>query len=269
MTEKGVGNGISLIIFAGIISRLPSAIAGVIEQVRQGQMSVIVLILLVLTIAAVTAFVVYMESGQRRIRVNYARRGQGAGFGGQASHLPLKVNMSGVIPPIFASSIILLPTTLVSWYGHGGHQIDWLNELALSLQIGEPLYIAVFALAVIFFSFFYTALTFNPKDTADNLKRSGAFVPGVRPGRSTAEYIDGVITRLTLGGALYLTLVSLLPQFLIMAWHVPFYFGGTSLLIIVVVIMDFMTQVQTHLMSYKYESLLKKQDKGLSQPGML
>lgn len=268
MTEKGIGNGISLIIFAGIVSRLPGAIGGVIEQVRQGQMSSITLILLGMTVAAVTAFVVFVESGQRRIRVTYARRQAQTMYGGQASHLPLKVNLSGVIPPIFASSIILLPTTLLSWYGHG-RQIDWLNEIAVSLQVGEPLYIVVFAIAVIFFSFFYTALTFNPKDTADNLKRSGAFIPGVRPGKSTSEYIDGVVSRLTMGGSIYLTLVALLPQFLIMAWHVPFYFGGTSLLIIVVVIMDFMTQVQTHLMSYKYESLLKKRNQGLAKPGML
>ena len=258
MTERGVGNGISLIIFAGIVSRFPAAIGQVMEQVRQGQMQAIALILLVAVVIAVTAIVVFVESGQRRITVNYAKRQVGRKvYAAQSSHLPLKINMSGVIPPIFASSILLLPASLAQWFG-AGKGMGWLREIGMALQVGQPLYMIIYAAAIVFFCFFYTALVFNPKETADNLKKSGAFIPGIRPGDSTAKYIDGVMTRLTFVGAIYVTLICLLPEILIVSWHVPFYFGGTSLLIIVVVLMDFMAQVQAHLMSHQYDSIMKK-----------
>lgn len=258
ITEKGIGNGISLIIFSGIVSGLPSAIGRTLEQVRQGQMQVITLLLVVVMILLITGFVVFVERAQRRITINYAKRQQGNKlYAAQSTHLPLKINMAGVIPPIFASSIILFPATLASWFGNSG-SYSWLNAIALWLQPGQPLYLLIFVVAVVFFCFFYTAVVFNPRDTADNLKRSGAFIPGIRPGEQTARYIDTVMTRLTLVGAGYIALVSLLPQFMITAANVPFYFGGTSLLIIVVVIMDFIAQVQAHLMSLQYESLFKK-----------
>ena len=263
MTERGVGNGISLIIFAGIVGRFPSAIAQVMQQVRQGQMQMISLVLLAALVVVIVAAIVFFERGQRRITVNYAKRQQGRKmYAAQSSHLPLKINMSGVIPPIFASSIILFPAVLARWFGQG-HGMQWLNEVSVALSPGQPLYMLFFALAIIGFSFFYAALMFNPKETADNLKKSGAFIPGIRPGDQTARYIDMVMSRLTLVGAIYLTLIALLPEFLIMAWHVPFYFGGTSLLIVVVVLMDFIAQVQAHLMSHQYESIMKKAgDKG-------
>lgn len=268
MTEKGVGNGISLIIFAGIVSRFPQVLGQLFSQVRQGQMQMISLVFILGLITAVTAFVVFMERAQRRITVNYAKRQVGNKlYGGQSSHLPLKINMAGVIPPIFASSIILFPATLASWFARA-QGLPWLNEASIALAPGQPLYLLCFVLAIFFFCFFYTALVFNPKETADNLKKSGALVPGMRPGDQTAQYIDKVMSRLTLSGAAYLALVSLLPTFLITAWHVPFYFGGTSLLIVVVVIMDFISQIQAHLMSYKYENLMKKGGKS-SQLGLL
>lgn len=262
MTERGIGNGISLIIFSGIVSGLPSAIAMTLEQVRQGQMQFLVLLLIVVVVIAVTAFVIFVERGQRRITVNYAKRQQGRKlYAAQTSHLPLKINMSGVIPPIFASSILMFIATILTFFGQG-KGFAWLGSVGLALQVGEPLNLLLFAVLAIFFAFFYTSLVFNPRDTADNLKKSGAFVPGIRPGEQTATYIDKVMTRLTLAGGLYVTLVCLVPQIMIRAWSVPFYFGGTSLLIIVVVVMDFMAQVQAHLMSYQYESLMKKANKG-------
>lgn len=269
MTERGVGNGISLIIFAGIVSRLPAAIGQMFEQVKEGQMQALSLVFIALIIFAVTAFVVFVERGQRRITVNYAQRTQGKRvYAAQSSHLPLKINISGVIPPIFASSIILLPTTLATFFGRT-KGFEWLGDIGLKLSPGQPLYMALYSLAIVFFAFFYTALVFNPKDTADNLKKSGAFVPGIRPGEQTAKYIDSVMTRLTFAGSIYLVLVCLLPEMLMFTWHVPFYFGGTSLLIIVVVIMDFMAQIQSHLMSHQYESLMKKASlKGNSGSGM-
>lgn len=258
VTERGIGNGISLIIFAGIVAGLPSAIAKTLEQVREGQLQVVALLLILAAILVVVAFVVFIERGQRRITINYARRMQGGKmYSAKSSHLPLKINMAGVIPPIFASSIILFPATLAQWFGHG-KGFEWLGSIGVALQQGQPLHMLLFAAAIIFFCFFYTALVFNPKDTADNLKKSGAFIPGIRPGDNTARYIDNVMTRLTLAGAIYVTLVCLLPEFMILAWNVPFYFGGTSLLIIVVVVMDFMAQIQAHIMSFQYESLLKK-----------
>lgn len=258
MTERGIGNGISLIIFAGIVSRFPDAIGQVLGQVRQGQMQVISLFLLIAIILVVTGAVVFFERGQRRIAVNYARRQVGNKiYAAQSSHLPLKVNMAGVIPPIFASSIILFPATLAQWFGHG-KGMEWLNQVGLALSMGQPLYLISYAVAIIFFCFFYTALTFNPKETAENLKKSGAFIPGIRPGLNTASYIDLVMTRLTLFGAIYITAVSLLPDVLMFGWHMPFYFGGTSLLIVVVVLMDFMAQVQSHMLSHQYDSLMKK-----------
>jgi preprotein translocase subunit SecY len=258
ITERGIGNGISLIIFAGIVAGLPSAIGGTLELARTGELSVALLILLFILALAVTAFVVFMERGQRRITVNYAKRQQGRKvYAGQSSHLPLKVNMAGVIPPIFASSIILFPATLGGWFG-SAEGMGWLQDLSNTLSPGQPLYVLFYALAIIFFTFFYTALMFNPRETADNLKKSGAFVPGIRPGEQTAKYVDKVLSRLTVVGALYITAVCLLPEFLIVAWNVPFYFGGTSLLIIVIVIMDFMAQVQAHLMSHQYDGLMKK-----------
>ncbi len=258
VTERGIGNGISLIIFAGIVAGLPSAIGKTLEQAREGQLQILALLLILIAIIAVVAFVVFVERGQRRITINYARRVQGGNiYSAKSSHLPLKINMSGVIPPIFASSIILFPATIAQWFGNG-KSMHWLGTIGLSLQQGQPLHMMLFAAAIIFFCFFYTALVFNPRDTADNLKKSGAFIPGIRPGEQTAKYIDAVMTRLTLAGSIYVTLVCLLPEFMILTWNVPFYFGGTSLLIIVVVVMDFMAQVQSHIMSYQYESLLKK-----------
>lgn len=258
MTERGVGNGISMIIFAGIVSRFPAAVGQVMEQVRQGQMQAIFLLLLIALIILVTGIVVYFESAQRKIAIQYARRQIGNKvYAAQSSHLPLKINMSGVIPPIFASSILLLPATLAQWFGQA-KGMGWLREIGFALSMGQPLYLILFTVAIVFFCFFYTALVFNPKETADNLKKSGAFIPGIRPGENTANYIDLVITRLTFVGAIYITLICLLPQLLIMRWHVPFYFGGTSLLIVVVVLMDFMAQVQAHLMSHQYESIMKK-----------
>ena len=258
MTERGIGNGISLIIFAGIVAGLPSAVGGTLELARTGAFQAPFVIVLFAVAIAVTGFVVFMERGQRRITVNYAKRQVGRQmYAGQTSHLPFKVNMAGVIPPIFASSIILFPATLGSWFGQS-ESMGWLKDIATSLSPGQPVYVLLYASAIIFFCFFYTALMFNPKETAENLKKSGAFVPGIRPGDQTAKYIDGVMTRLTLAGALYVTLVCLLPEFMIVKWNVPFYFGGTSLLIIVVVCMDFVAQVQAHLMSHQYESLLKK-----------
>lgn len=261
ISERGIGNGISLIIFAGIVSRLPSAIGVTLEQVREGQMQVLVLLLVGIVILVVTGFVVFMERAQRRITINYAKRVQGRRMTqAQSSHLPLKLNMAGVIPAIFASSIIMFPATLALFLSHY-KWLAWLNTVSLALQVGQPIYMVVFAVAVIFFSFFYTALVFNPRETADNLKKSGAFVPGIRPGDQTARYIDKVTTRLTLAGSIYVVLVCLVPQIMISAWSVPFYFGGTSLLIIVVVVMDFIAQLQAHLMSVQYESLMKKSGK--------
>ena len=258
MTERGIGNGISLIIFAGIVAGLPRAVGGTLELARTGAFQAPFVIVLFAVAIAVTGFVVFMERGQRRITVNYAKRQVGRQmYAGQTSHLPFKINMSGVIPPIFASSLILFPATIGSWFGQS-ESMGWLKDIATSLSPGQPVYVLIYASAIIFFCFFYTALMFNPKETAENLKKSGAFVPGIRPGEQTAKYIDGVMTRLTLAGALYVTLVCLLPEFMIVKWNVPFYFGGTSLLIIVVVCMDFVAQVQAHLMSHQYESLLKK-----------
>jgi len=258
ITERGLGNGISLLIFAGIAAGLPSAIGGLMELIRTGAMSVIIALFIILLVCLVTYFVTFMEMGQRKILVNYARRQVGNKvYGGQSSHLPLKVNMAGVIPPIFASSIILLPATLVGWFSTGDSML-WLKDLASTLSPGQPIYVMLYAAAIIFFCFFYTALVFNSRETADNLKKSGAFIPGIRPGENTAKYIDKILMRLTLVGALYVTLVCLLPEFLILKYNVPFYFGGTSLLILVVVTMDFMAQVQNYLMSQQYESLLKK-----------
>ncbi len=263
ITERGLGNGISIIIFSGIVAGLPGALAGLFELVRTGSMSVVSSFLICLIIVFVTFFVIFIERGQRKILVNYAKRQVGNKiYGGQSSHLPLKLNMAGVIPPIFASSIILFPATIVSWFSSGvsveNMFVIFLRELSASLAPGEPVHALLYAIAIIFFCFFYTALVFNSKETADNLKKSGAFVPGVRPGDQTARYVDKILMRLTLVGAIYITLVCLLPEFLIAKWKVPFYFGGTSLLIIVVVTMDFMAQVQNYVMSQQYESLLRK-----------
>lgn len=259
VTERGIGNGISMIIFAGIVAGLPSAIGGTLELARTGAMSIPVVLLVIALVIAVTTFVVFVERGQRKILVNYAKRQVGNKlYGGQSSHLPLKLNMSGVIPPIFASSIILFPATMAGWFGTGGENMTWLKDVGAALSPGQPLYTTLYAAAIIFFCFFYTALVFNSKETADNLKKSGAFVPGIRPGEQTAKFIDKILMRLTLIGAMYITLVCLLPEFMNMRFNVPFYFGGTSLLIIVVVTMDFMAQMQAYLMSHQYESLLKK-----------
>jgi preprotein translocase subunit SecY len=258
ITERGIGNGISILIFAGIVAGLPSAIGGTLELARTGELHAMTVVILFALIIVVTGLVVFVERGQRRITVNYAKRQIGRKvYAGQMSHLPFKLNMSGVIPPIFASSIILFPTTMASWFG-SAEGMDWLKDISSIIAPGQPLYVLLYAAGIVFFCFFYTALVFNPKETADNLKKSGAFVPGIRPGEQTARYIDGVMTRLTLGGAIYITLVCLLPEFLILRFSVPFYFGGTSLLIIVVVVMDFIAQVQAHLMSHQYEGLLKK-----------
>lgn len=258
ITEKGIGNGISMIIFAGIVSGLPSAIGSTLSLVSTGELAVIFVVILLAMTLLVTAFVVFMERGQRRITVNYAKRQQGRKMvGGQSSYLPLKINMAGVIPPIFASSIILFPATLGGWFSQS-EGMGWLADLTAGISPGQPLYVLFYGLAIVFFTFFYTALTFDPKDTADRLRKSGGFIPGIRPGKNSADYIDSVMSRLTASGALYIAAVCLLPEFLILYWNVPFYFGGTSLLIIVVVVMDFITQAQSHLMSNQYESLMKK-----------
>jgi preprotein translocase subunit SecY len=258
VTERGIGNGISMIIFAGIVSGLPKAIGGTLELARTGEMNGAFIILLFLLSLSVTALVVFVERGQRRILINYPKRQQGKKmFAGQSSFLPLKLNMAGVIPPIFASSIILFPATIAGWFGNA-EGFAWLQDVATMLSPGQPVYVIFYATAIIFFCFFYTALVFNSKETAENLKKSGAFLPGIRPGIQSSIYIDKVMTRLTLIGAFYITLVCLLPEFLIVCWNVPFYFGGTSLLIIVVVVMDFMSQMQTHVMSQQYDGLMKK-----------
>ncbi|MGL6250675.1 MAG: preprotein translocase subunit SecY [Billgrantia desiderata] len=271
ITEKGIGNGISLLIFAGIVAGLPGAVGQAFELARnEGAWNVLPLLALSVLGVATVAFVVFIERGQRRITVNYPRRQVGNKmYAGQSSYLPLKVNMAGVTPPIFASSILLFPASIGQWVG-AGDGMEWLQRASQALGPGQPLYILLFGAAVIFFCFFYTALVFNPKDVADNLKKSGAFLPGIRPGEQTARYVDKVMTRLTLCGALYITAVSLMPQFLIVAWNVPFFFGGTALLIIVVVIMDFMAQVQSHLMSHQYESVMKKSNlKGYGSGGIM
>jgi preprotein translocase subunit SecY len=258
VTERGVGNGISIIIFTGIVSGFPSAIGQSFEQARQGEISIMALLIIGSLAVAIVAFVVFVERGQRRITINYARRQQGRRmYQAQSSHLPLKVNMAGVIPAIFASSLLLFPASLGQWFGQSPG-MEWLQELSLQIAPGQPLNIILFAMGIIFFCFWYTAIMFNPKEVADNLKKSGAFVPGYRPGDQTARHIDTILTRLTLFGSLYMTAVCLLPQFLIVQFNITFQLGGTALLIVVVVVMDFMAQVQTHLMSHQYESLMKK-----------
>tara|TARA_B100000586_G_scaffold265173_1_gene236521 strand:+ start:2062 stop:3405 length:1344 start_codon:yes stop_codon:yes gene_type:complete len=258
ITERGVGNGISMIIFAGIVAGLPSAIGGTLELSRTGEMHLLAVFTLFALAIAVTGFVVFVERGQRRITVNYAKRQVGRKmYGGQSSHLPLKLNMAGVIPPIFASSLILFPATIAGWFSQN-EGMNWLKDFATTLSPGQPIYVMCYAAGIIFFCFFYTAMVFDPRETADNLKKSGAFIPGTRPGEQTANYLDKVLTKLTLAGAIYITAVCLLPEFLIVKFNVPFYFGGTSLLIIVVVVMDFMSQIQAHLMSHQYEGLMKK-----------
>ncbi|MEY3182140.1 MAG: Protein translocase subunit SecY [Pseudomonadota bacterium] len=260
ITERGIGNGISMLIFAGIVSGLPKAIVSTFDKVRNGELESIALLLLAVMMVGVIAFIIFVERAQRRITVNYPKRQHGRKvYAAQSSHLPLKLNMAGVIPPIFASSLILFPATLSQWFGSAaGAEMNWLTRVSLWLSPGQPIYIALFAAAIIFFCFFYTAIVFNPKETAENLKKSGGFIPGIRPGEQTAHYVDTVMTRLTMIGCLYITAVSLMPEFLVMGWNVPFYFGGTSLLIIVVVVMDFMSQVQAHLMSHQYQSLMNK-----------
>ncbi|MFV1872779.1 MAG: preprotein translocase subunit SecY [Oleiphilus sp.] len=269
ITERGIGNGISLLIFAGIVAGLPGAFGQSFESARQGELHILALLLIGLLAVLIVAFVVFMERGQRRITVNYAKRQQArGGYSQQSSHLPLKVNMAGVIPPIFASSILLFPASLGQWFGQS-EGLEWLADVSQALGPSQPLYIILFAAAVVFFCYFYTALMYNPKEVAENLKKSGAFVPGIRPGQQTANYIDSVLTRLTMFGAAYIAAVSLLPQFMVVWFNVPFYFGGTSLLIVVVVVMDFMAQVQSHLMSHQYESLMKKSNlKGYGKTGM-
>ena len=258
ITERGIGNGISIIIFAGIVAGLPKAIGSTLELARTGAFSIPLVVFLFVMVVLVTALVVFVERGQRKITVNYAKRQVGNKvMGGQSTHLPLKLNMAGVIPPIFASRIILFPASLAGWFG-SSESMYWLKDLSGAVSPGQPIYILLFASAILFFCFFYTALVFNPKETADNLKKSGAFIPGIRPGEQTAKYIDKIMGRLTLIGAIYITLVCLLPEFLSLKFNTPFYFGGTSLLIIVVVTMDFMAQVQSHLMSHQYDGLLKK-----------
>ncbi|MGA8278827.1 MAG: preprotein translocase subunit SecY [Rhodanobacteraceae bacterium] len=259
ITERGVGNGISLIIFAGIVAGLPAAVVHTLGMAQNGELSVLKVLIVLVIVLAVTAFVVFVERGQRRITVNYARRQGGAGkaYMNQSSHLPLKINMAGVIPPIFASSLIMFPATAAAWF-NSSSQMHWLQVLTASLAPGQPLHMVIYGLMIAIFAFFYTALVFNSQETADNLKRSGALIPGIRPGKATADYIDGVLTRLTGAGALYLVAVCLVPTLLQNAWHVPFYFGGTSLLIVVVVVMDFTAQIQAHLVSHQYESLLRK-----------
>jgi preprotein translocase subunit SecY len=258
ITERGLGNGISILIFGGIVAGLPAAIGGLFELVRTGAMSVVACLFILTVVVFVTFAVVFVERGQRKILVNYAKRQVGNKvYGGQSSHLPLKLNMSGVIPPIFASSIILLPATIVGWFATG-EGLRWLKDLSSGLSPGQPVYVLLYASMIVFFCFFYTALVFNSRETADNLKKSGAFIPGIRPGDQTAKHIDRILSRLTLAGAIYITAVCLLPEFLVLKYNVPFYFGGTSLLIIVVVTMDFWAQVQSYVMSQQYESLLKK-----------
>ena len=258
ITERGIGNGISIIIFSGIVAGLPTAIGGTLELARTGELSAFSIIALFAIAVAVTALVVFVERGQRRIVINYAKRQEGRKmYAAHKSFLPLKLNMSGVIPPIFASSIILFPATLAGWFGNA-EGMEWLQDIATTLSPGQPIYVLFYASAIVFFCFFYAALVFNSNETAENLKKSGAVIPGVRPGQQTAQYIDAVMTRLTLIGAMYITAVCLLPEFLILYWNVPFYFGGTSLLIIVVVVMDFMSQIQTYVISHQYEGLLKK-----------
>ena len=268
ITERGLGNGISMIILAGIVAGLPSAIGGTLELVRNGEINPALALILVLMVGAVTYFVVFVERAQRRIPVNYAKRQQGRRvFAGTSTHLPFKLNMSGVIPPIFASSLLLFPATIASWFGTN-ENFGWLQNVAASLGIGQPVHMILYASLIIFFCFFYTALVFNSRETSENLKKSGAFIPGIRPGQQTAEYIDKVLTRLTVWGALYVAAVCLIPEILISQFRVPFYFGGTSLLIIVVVIMDFMAQLQAHLMSHQYEGLMKKANlRGYGRPG--
>lgn len=259
VTERGIGNGISMLIFAGIVAGIPSALGKTFEQVKEGQLNILVLMTVLLLLVGVTFLVVFIEKAQRRIPIHYARKTQGRGqsYASQTTHLPLKLNMAGVIPPIFASAIIMFPATIGQLFGHSPY-FSWLSRLSLALSPGQPVYMLVMSVAILLFAFFYTALIFNPKDTADNLKRSGALIPGIRPGEHTMKYIDQVMTRLTLFGALYLVLISMVPEFFIYAWNVPFYFGGTSLLIVVVVVMDFWAQVQAHLMSQQYASLMKK-----------
>ena len=258
ISERGIGNGISILIFAGIVAGLPSAIGGTLELARTGELPVLMVLLLLILSLAVTGLVVFVERGQRRIPVNYAKRQIGRQMvAAQSSYLPLKINMAGVIPPIFASSIILFPATLGSWFGQS-ENLTWLRDISSTLSPGQPIYVIAYAAAIIFFCFFYTALVFDPKETADNLRRSGAFVAGIRPGEQTAKYVDIILTRLTISGAIYITVVCLLPEFMIVQWNVPFYFGGTSLLIIVVVTMDFMSQTQSHMMSHQYQNVLKK-----------
>jgi len=268
ITERGVGNGISLLIFAGIVAGLPKATVATLQMAQNGELNFIKVLLVLAVVLGVTAFVVFVERGQRRITVNYARRQGGSqAYMNQSSHLPLKLNMSGVIPAIFASSLIMFPATASSWFSNGS-DIRWLQTVTAALSPGEPLYEILYAVLIIVFAFFYTALVFNSNETAENLKKSGALIPGIRPGRATTEYIDGVLTRLTGAGALYLVLVCLVPTFLNQTWHVPFYFGGTSLLIVVVVVMDFTAQIQAHLVSHQYESLLKKANlKGYGRGG--
>ena len=268
ITERGIGNGISIIIFAGIVAGLPGALGGTFELQRTGELGTATILLLLIMAAAVTAFIVFVERGQRRITVQYAKRQQGRKmYAAQQSHLPLKLNMAGVIPPIFASSIILFPATVGQWFGDA-EGLGFIGDIAATLSPGQPIYVALYAAAIIFFCFFYTALVFNSRDTADNLKKSGAFIPGIRPGEQTARYIDQVQSRLTFVGALYITGVCLMPEFLILYWNVPFYFGGTSLLISVIVVMDFMAQLQSHLVSHQYEPLMKKANlKGHTRPG--
>jgi preprotein translocase subunit SecY len=270
ITERGIGNGISMIILSSIIAGLPSAIGGTLELVNTGEMSPVLALLLIILVIGVTYFVVFMERGQRRITVNYAKRQQGRRMlAGQSTHLPFKINMSGVIPPIFASSLILFPATIAQWFGTA-ESLGWLQSLAAKLSPGQPIYIMIYASLIVFFCFFYTALVFNSRETADNLKKSGAFIPGIRPGQQTADYIDKVLTRLTFWGAIYITSVCLLPEFMILYAQVPFYFGGTSLLIIVVVTMDFMAQLQAHMMSHQYEGMLKKANlRGYGRAGQI
>jgi preprotein translocase subunit SecY len=258
ITERGVGNGISLLIFAGIVAGLPSAIGQSLEQARQGELNILVLLGILALAIVVIYLIIFIERGQRRITVNYAKQQRGNRmYQAQSSHLPLKVNMAGVIPAIFASSILLFPASIAQWFG-SGNSSDWLQDLAVAIGPGQPLNILLFTVFIVFFCFFYTALMFNPVEVSDNLKRSGAFIPGIRPGQQTANFIDGVLTRLTVFGAAYIALVCLLPQFLVVTWNVPFYLGGTSLLIVVVVVMDFMAQVQSHMMSQQYDSVMKK-----------
>ncbi len=269
ITERGIGNGISMIILASIVSGLPAAIGGTLELVNTGELQPAFALIMIILVLGVTGFVVFVERAQRRIAVNYAKRQQGRKmYAGQTQHLPFKLNMAGVIPPIFASSLILFPATVAGWFGTS-QSVGFLQRIAASLSPGQPVYILVYASLIIFFCFFYTALVYNSRETADNLKRSGAFIPGIRPGHQTADYLDKVLTRLTFWGAMYITAVCLLPEFMILNFQVPFYFGGTSLLIIVVVTMDFMAQVQAHMMSHQYEGLLKKANlKGYGRSGV-